>query len=190
MRDSFTKNEQRILREINDNNLKEKENGVFLSNIIDNNLRNAKIIFSSNQSVAIKFNSGNSQNPQSEKELIKILNFIIEAIMLLNEFEKEGFISLFSTINIGSYPHSYGQLIENTSENIEHIIPDGDFKNLMIGCFQNKIFSSLALNEFIDNGFITKEEKRFKHMRFFNIILISANTILILVTFFAIFLQK
>jgi hypothetical protein len=154
MRESFTDNEKNILRQISEN-LKEKERGVFLSNILDNDLTKVILEFNSNNSVVIK--------SVSNDNIVEVNNIIIDTIMLLNEFERENFIMLINNVNVQNEYIPYGQgnlLVNPTNPFLSWTVPD-DLKDMMIAYFNKQIFCSSALHEFIDNGFIMNDVKRF-----------------------------
>lgn len=156
MRESFSENEKEILRRISNKETKY----VFLNNIIDSWLSDVNIIIDTNaKSVNIYF-AKEMLTDDIVKKLDEIENFIVETINIIDFFKNEGYILIYQGARQNS-KYTMGQLPVNI-ELTPMQLQDEALIELIIKYCKNQIFHTPALNEFIKDGFITKEEKRFR----------------------------
>jgi len=153
----FSAFEKQLIREISSGR------GNNFPNLIDRYLRGVSISVNTQTNVAtIIFESANQQQINNLPErLSEIEALIIQAVNLIKLFEDKGYIFTYTKANQIQNPCTYGTAAINLPS-IPYTFPDQRISELLTRYSIQEIFVTPELSIFINDNFITREEKRFR----------------------------
>lgn len=142
-------------------------NNNYLGNIIDNKLRGVRISITRNtQNVDLLFTIKNSTPTQDEIDetlgrINEISLLILNVVNLIKLLEKENYIMLLQKATTIPNQSAFGQGITNLPA-ITHNFSDPEISKLLIDYIDKEIFVTEEFRQFCENGFIARDEQRFR----------------------------
>ncbi|MFY1045743.1 hypothetical protein [Chryseobacterium sp. GP-SGM7] len=147
--------------------LKNSGSNNFIANIIDTDLKGVCIEVKRNPKSAGLIFTINSDIPtDEEKENIifrteKLSFFILQLVNLLKMLEKDGYILLLERGSNSKQDNKFGRCISNLPS-IKHTFSDENIISLLCAYSNKEIYSTDEFERFCKNGFVPRDEQRFK----------------------------
>lgn len=152
----FSAFEKALLKRINSGQ------GNNLPNLIDPYLRNVSISVDTQTNVATIFFERVNQQLDDLPELVGgIVSIILQAVNLIKLFEDKGYLFTYTNSHEIANPFTYGTAAVN-APTIQYAFPDKRISELLTRYSTQDIFVTPELNVFIEDGFIQRDEKRFR----------------------------
>jgi hypothetical protein len=150
---------KRILAGNGDNN--------YLGNIIDHKLYGVRISLTRNsKKVELLFTIQNSISTTEEQKMLiqrsnEISFLILNVVNLIKLLEKENYIMLLQRATVIPNQSAFGQGISNLPY-ISNSFSDPTFSELLIDYVDKEIFVTEEFRQFCQQGFIARDEQRFR----------------------------
>lgn len=129
--------------------------GVLIS--LDKREKKAKIEFP-----VRKLNFSDSETSAIIARINEISELILVTVNLIIMLEKDGYILTYSKASKENDQSRFGQGIGNSEHYITYDLPDRKINDLMVEYFSKDILVTSEFARFCNNGFIARDEQRFK----------------------------
>ncbi|KDN54585.1 hypothetical protein [Flavobacterium seoulense] len=159
----LSKLEQEICKRI----LKNSGSNNFIANIIDNDLKGVCIEVKRNPKKAGLIFTINSDLPTSEEKKYiidkteELSVFILQVVNLLKMLEKDGYILLLERGSNSKEDNKFGRCVINLPS-VEYSFKDDNIISLLCEYTNKEIYSTDEFKRFCENGFVPRDEQRFK----------------------------
>jgi hypothetical protein len=150
---------ERILKNSGSNN--------FLANIIDRDIQSVCILVNRNPNTAsLEFSIRNQFPTPEETNAIKdkteeLSVFILQVVNLLKMLEKDGYVLLLERGSNSQQSNKFGGCVSN-SHKVTYTFNDQNIINLLCEYTNKEIYSTDEFERFCKNGFVPRDEQRFK----------------------------